>query len=186
MGYNFYHKYQRFNPPNYQYTSKVKINTNHPNKTLLLDYYQAIENLNGYIITQWTTNDIDVRNPEDDDETTLAAVKKYNDKLGKVKFYESQLTATVKKIEEVSEEEIKKSLILDSFNNDPKENSLRLGEKSALVFEIQKLLNAKNQPIKIDGVFNTETFTALKNFEEQNSLYADGKLDALTLHYLLK
>lgn len=48
---------------------------------------------------QWVTQDVDVRNPEYDDEDTKNAVLGYNKKLGTVKFYEDKLveSAVLKK-----------------------------------------------------------------------------------------
>lgn len=188
MGYNVYKKYQRFNPPNYEYQATESIDANHPNKALLLDYYQAVEALNGTVITQWSTNGIDVRNPKDDDKQTLAAVSEYTTKLGFVKYFESQLLngPEEKPVKmEFSEEEKKKMLIAEMFHASPATNSFRLGDRGALVYEIQRILIQKGDSIKLDGVFNTETFNALKSFEEKNGLLPDGKLDAITLEYLL-
>lgn len=188
ISYNFYSNWKRFHPPNYQYTTDVVIDGNHPNKALLLDYHQAIARLNGYVITQWTANNIDVRNPESDDAEVLAAVTTYREKIGVVKFYEAQLLAPQK--EEVVKTETaaqrKKKLIKSLFTENPAKNTFRLGERSPLVFEIQKLLYAKGDTIKIDGVFNTETRNALQSFEKKNGLFPDGKLDLITLEYLLQ
>jgi murein L,D-transpeptidase YcbB/YkuD len=189
MGYNVYQKNQRFNPTNYEYKPSETIDANHPNKALLLDYYQAVEALNGAVITQWSANSIDVRNPKDDDKQTLAAVSDYNQKLGFVKYFESQLlieSSEEPAKTEYSEEENKKMLVLEMFHANPAANSLRLGEKGALVYEIQRILIQKGDSIKLDGVFSTETFNALKAFEAKHGLLPDGKLDAITLQYLMK
>lgn len=184
MGYNYYKKYQRFNPPNYEYVAAEAIDNNHPHKALLLDYQEAIALLDGYVITQWSANGIDVRNPSDDDQETEAAVLEYTKKLANVKFYESQLLApqmTEESPKELSEAEEKKNIIQKMFYVNPMANSLRLGERSALVYEVQRLLNEKGATIEHDGLFSSETFSALKAFQEKNGLFANGKLDALTL-----
>lgn len=189
MGYNFYTTYQRFNPPNYYYTTDNTIPQNPDNKQLLLDYYKAIENLNGYVITQWSANDIDVRNPEDDNDFTTAAVAKYNEKLGVVKYYENQLLKPVvnaQAIEAAGKKAHRKALIEKMFYVNPQKNEFKLGEKSALIYEVQGILNEKGANIKHDGHYRTETQTAIKNFEAENKLFADGKMDALTLEALLQ
>ena len=86
-----YKQYKRFSLSEYQYTANKNIDLNYHDRSFLLDYYQAIENLNGYVIMQWSTEGIDVRNPENDGKAIAAAAAIYNDKLGKVKFYEDQL-----------------------------------------------------------------------------------------------
>ncbi len=190
LGYNFYEKWQRFHPPNYHYKAEQVVDANHSNKDLLMNYYQAVEALNGYVITQWGANEIDVRNPEDDDAQTVAAVSEYNKKLGAVKYYESQLLNTKVAEPEVeqtlSEEDMRNQLVYKMFNADPKGNTLRLGERNAFIYEIQRLLVENGDSIRRDGLFRTETFNALRSFEERKGLLADGRLDLITLEYLLK
>jgi hypothetical protein len=189
MGYNMYKKHQRFNPPNYTYAVSETIDANHPNKSLLLDYYEAVSALDGYVITQWSSNGMDVRNPKKDNKETLAAVAEYRKKLANVRYFESQLTASEEKKPLKTEPNAaaeRKMIVAEMFHANPSANSFRLGERSALVYEIQGLLIQKGNSIKHDGLFRTETFNALKAFEEKNSLFPDGKLDALTLSALLK
>lgn len=187
LGYDFYKDWKRFNPPNYFYKSEVNIDKNHPDKKLLLDYYQAVERLNGYVITQWTTNEIDVFGPKDDDEAVIEAVKTYNNKLGIVKYYESQLLAPKKeKKEQEPKKDVKKDVLYKMFNNNPRLYNTKRGSRGAFVFEVQKLLNSKGDSIAEDGLFNLETQNSLKAFEEKNGLFPDGLLDELTLHYLLQ
>ena len=69
------------------------------------------------------------------------------------------------------------------FNADKK---LDYGNKSALIFEIQKQLNLKGFEIKLDGVYKLETLNAIKGFEEKNNLFVDGVLDVLTLDALFE
>lgn len=189
MGYNLYKKHHRFNPPNFEYTISEAIDANHPNKELLLNYYQAVEVVNGYVITQWGANEIDVRNPEDDNAQTLAAVSEYSKKLGYVKYYESQLLKpkekkTVMKMD-ASKVENRKKLIQKLFYANSQANGLQVGDRGALVYEIQRLLVQKGDSIVHDGIFSTETFNAIYTYEKQNGLFADGILDVVTLDYLL-
>jgi len=189
MGYNLYKKYHRFNPPNFEHPISEAVDANHPNKELLLNYYQAVEAVNGFVITQWSANEIDVRNPEDDNAQTVAAVLEYSKKLGYVKYYESQLLkpreekTVVKK--NAPKVENRKKLVQKLFYANAQANGLQIGDRGALVYEIQRLLVQKGDSIEDDGIFSTETFNALRAFEEQNGLFADGKLDAITLNYLL-
>jgi len=59
-------------------------------------------------------------------------------------------------------------------------------QESPLIFEVQKILVKKGYDIPLDGVFRNITIDALTKFEAENQLFADGKLDALTLDALLK
>ena len=53
------------------------------------------------------------------------------------------------------------------------------------MYEIRQILIQKGDSIELNGLLNSETFNALKSFEEKNGLLPDGKLDAITLEYLL-
>ncbi|MFT7073758.1 MAG: hypothetical protein ACJAX3_002757 [Patiriisocius sp.] len=77
MSYNFYHTWHRFNPPNYRYTTDFNVSDDHADKALLLNYHEAVEKLNGYIINELIANDKYARNPEGDGDATQAALKKF-------------------------------------------------------------------------------------------------------------
>jgi len=53
---------------------------------------------------------------------------------------------------------------------------VRKGDSGHAVVSIQEALNAKgaNPPIKADGVFGSDTVNAVKTFQQQNNLDADG------------
>lgn len=187
IGWGQYKKYKRFSLSEYEYKIPEGLE-NSSDKDLLLDYFQAVEAVNGYVITQWSAHRIDVRNPKKENAETKAAVTEYRNKLANVKYFEQQLLNPEKIIEpEVnSDAEKKKELIRAQFFSNTNANALRIGDQNALVFEIQRILIEKGDTIKHDGLFRTETFNALKSFEEKNGLFPDGKLDAITLEYLLK
>ncbi|RMA66076.1 peptidoglycan-binding domain-containing protein [Ulvibacter antarcticus] len=189
IGYGQYKKHKRYSFSEYEYKVPDGIDVANANKGLLLDYYEAVETVNGFVATKWSAENIDVRNPSDDDAEDMAAVSEYRNRLANVKFYEAQLVnpkTEVAPVKDSSEAEKKKQLIKSIFNSNPIGNSLRLGERSAMVYEIQGLLIAKGDSIVHDGLFRAETFTSLKNFEEKHKLFPDGRLDAITLEYLLK
>ena len=186
LGYNFYNTWERFHPPNYHYTSEFVVPVNHTNKELLLNYHEAVEKLNGYVITQWSINDIDVRNPESDDDATKAAVSEYAKVLASVHYFEGQLKAPTSASIKPSKDNAKKALIEKMFYINPLQNEFKLGERSALIYEVQRILIETGASIAHDGHYRAETQTALKKFEEQNGLFPDGKMDALTLDALLR
>ena len=201
IGYGKYSQYKRYNSPNVDYKTDKKIDLEYHNQELVLNYYKAIEDLNSYVIMQWSTNGIDVRTPEDDNEETKIAVKKYSNKLATIKFYESKLANSISlKNKGASNKEIKfleqtgtdlqshlKSKAIKKIKNmfDPKEKMI-YGQKNALIFEVQKRLISKGIIVVNDGIYKLETLNAIKTFEEKNNLFPDGILDVLTLDVLFK
>ena len=202
IGYGQYNQYQRFSLENYEYKAKKGIDLAYHDNTFLLDYYEAVEDLNNCVITQWSANGIDVRTPESDDEETQAAAKMYTKKLANVKLYENQLIASTKlkskgmtnqdvrsfekdgvTMEDKIREEHNANLI-DMFGD--VSNTVKLGDNGPFVYEIQKMLKAKGYDVPVDGVFKDLTSEALQDFETKNKLYPDGKLDVFTLEKLLK
>lgn len=187
IGYGQYSKYQRFSLKNYGYQIPEDLDVSKADQKTLLDYQEAIEAVNGYVITQWSAHKIDVRNPKKDNERTQAAVSTYRNKLAAVKFYEQQITlegtAQTEPVE-TPQGDIQKELVREMFAAQNSQ-TLRVGARGALVFEIQKLLIARGYDIPLDGIYRTETLNAVQSFEQEKSLFADGIIDAITLHHLL-
>ncbi|WP_088323378.1 peptidoglycan-binding domain-containing protein [Polaribacter tangerinus] len=201
VGFGQYNTYQRFTAKNSAYVTSKKLDFNYYNQAIVLDYFEAVEDLNSFVTLQWTVNDIDVRAPENDAPETVAAQKVYAKKLAAIKFYESKLeNAATLKDKGFDNEKIKflhesgsdsdsfqkkeaNSRIKQLFNPN---KVLKYGEKNPLIFEVQKKLIANGYDILLDGILKKETMTAIKHFEEKNNLFADGTLDLLTLDVLFR
>lgn len=200
-GYGKYQDYERYNSEAISYTSDKAINKNHYNQQLVLNYREAIEDLNGFVKLKWFTEGIDVLKPEEGDIKTENAVNIYGDKLSLVKFYEEQLIESNK----LKEKGLSPESIKAVFENKKSPNQIakeeqknllrRLYEKSSdlnnrvsgeMVFEIQKLLVSKGYGIVIDGKYRQETQQAVKDFEQKNNLFPDGKIDLLVFEKLLE
>lgn len=188
IGYNTYKKHKRFSLSEYEYKIPDGLNLANADKAVALNYLNAVEAVNGYVITQWSANKIDVRNPKNDKAVTLAAVDVYRAKLANVAYFENLLKQPNKKakFKKLTVEEEKKMLIKKYFYANPEANQLRLGDQNALVYEVQRMLNAHGDSIELDGLYRAETLNALKAFEEKNGLFPDGKLDVITLEYLMR
>ncbi len=91
FGYNKYSDYQRFNSETIAYPIDDSIDLDYYDQEVVYNYHQAIEEHNTFIGSQWSMNRIDLRNPEDDNEETQAAVKAFSKTKGKIAFYEAQL-----------------------------------------------------------------------------------------------
>lgn len=204
FGYNQYTNYKRFNSPGVDYVSNKKIDLNYHDKSFLLNYYQAIEDLNGFVKLQWADKSIDIRNPKNDNDKTEIALLEYTKKLGIIKYYEDKLIESSElKNQGIDNKEIlvfeqkgfkvndynkflNRKFLIETFKSNPEKYSLRVGDNSSFIFELQKILVEKGYDIPTDGLFREVTFNTIRSFEEKNALFPDGKLDLLTLEYLLK
>ncbi|ULC59633.1 peptidoglycan-binding protein [Flaviramulus sp. BrNp1-15] len=204
FAYSQYKDYQRFHPNNIDYKINETVDLDYYNQSVVYNYYDAVEALNGFVSMQWSANEIDVKSPEDDDRETQIAVNEYGKKLAKVKYYEAKLEQSkALKNKGFSNEDIKnyeaEGLTLQAYNDKLKaekfrerlfsnlpEANLRNGQKSAFVYEIQKLLVNKGYKIELDGIFKNATINAIMDFEAKNNLFVDGQLDEMTLEALLK
>ncbi|AUC83053.1 peptidoglycan-binding protein [Lacinutrix sp. Bg11-31] len=204
FGYSQYKEYQRFHPENANIKASENIDLNYHSQETVYNYYDALEAVNNYMQMQWSANSIDVRSPENDDAETTLAVLEYGRKVAKANYYKAILEASKTfKNKGLTNEEIKlfeiKGVSITEHNKEEmslKEKQLLLnmmpqkalysGEKSAFIYEMQKLLVKKGYDISVDGVYQTITSEALKGFEEKNNLFPDGKIDLKTLDLLLK
>lgn len=201
IGYGKYNDYNRYNSPEVDYKSEKNIDINYHNKETVLNYYNSIEDLNSFIILQWTANNIDVRTPEDDDLDTKDALKKYSEKLAEINYYEAILEKSFKLKEKgLTNKEIQfieqNGIDIETYNQKLRIDKIKKlyntnvklynGSKNAIIYEVQKELNKKGYKIQIDGVYRIETFNAIKSFEEKNNLLADGYLDDLTLEMMFQ
>ena len=201
IGYGKYSDYKRYNAPEVNYRTEAQIDVAYHDQVLLLNYNEAIENLNGYVMLQWTANEIDVRTPEDDNLESKNAVEKYAKKLAKVRYYEAILKNSLQLKEKgLSNTQIKfiqeNGIDLETYQRKLKYEKIKSllttniklynGSKNAIIYEVQKELNNKGYQLTIDGVYRIETLNAIKKFEESNNLLADGLLDELTVEMIFQ
>lgn len=201
--YGKYQQHKRFSKTEMDYKISEQVDLNYRDKSVIYQYFEAVEDLNTFVLLQYKANKIDVRAPKDDKVQTREAVIEYGNKRAKVKYYEtlleqskkykdSMLTNTQINAVETGGSTMKnlwkqqKAKSLVQMLSLQTNATLRPGETGPIVFEIQKLLVSKGKDIKIDGYYRIETKEAVKWFEEQNNLYPDGILDLLTLHKLLE
>ncbi|RNC88080.1 MAG: peptidoglycan-binding protein [Winogradskyella sp.] len=203
FAYNKYDDYKRYHPESTNYNISEAIDINYHNQELLFKYYEAVESLNSYRTMQWSANSIDAVHPEDEDEQTKVVVNEYAKKLAKVKFYEAKLKASKDfKDKGLNNEDIKHlehtNTTIEAYKKEKQHNTfktkmldnfpsltIRIGQKSAYIYEVQKLLKAQGYEMPIDGVFRNITSDALKDFEAKNNLFPDGLLDRMDLEALL-
>ena len=201
--YSEYKEYQRFHPKNANIKSAESIDVNYHNQETVYNYHNALEAANNYMQMQWSANGIDVRSPENDDEETVLTVAEYSKKVAKINFYKAILDESkTLKSQGLTNEDIKlfelKGVSISDYKKAEKElkekqlllnmmpqKPLFSGERSAFIYETQKLLVKNGYDISIDGVYKNITSEALKSFEEKNNLFPDGNIDLMTLKALM-
>jgi len=194
IGYGQYSQYKRYNSPDVNYTTDRVLKLDNQNPEVLKNYYDAIENLNSFVMMQWSANGIDVRTPKDDDAETKIAIDTYSEKLSYIKYLENKLAVDSNSVSNFETNSVNATnLNLTSTNKIAKIKSLfnpciKLynGQKNPLIFEVQKQLNKLGHKVKLDGVYRYETLNAIKKFEGENNLLADGLLDNLTIEMMFQ
>jgi zinc D-Ala-D-Ala carboxypeptidase len=63
---------------------------------------------------------------------------------------------------------------------------LRRGDRNAAVRVIQYLLDDRGRAVTIDGIFGSNTETAVKGFQADNDLQKDGIVSDLTWSHLIR
>lgn len=203
FAYSQYKEYKRFHPTNANIKASEAIDLNYHNQEMVYNYYSALEEANNYMQMQWSANEIDVRSPEDDDEETAIAIAAYSKKTAKLNHIQSLLEQSkTLKSQGLTNEDIKffetKGVTKAAYDKLKQQEAhskmlfkimpdraIFSGERSAFVYELQKLLVKKGHDIPVDGVYKNITSDALKVFEEKNNVFPDGKIDAMTLKLLL-
>ncbi len=204
LGFNLYRDYKRFHAPGSDYVASKAIDKNYHDKAVVQQYYQTVEELNSYVRMQWASEGVDVRNPEDDDQETKDGVAGYNRILGNVKMLENKLVSSAEmKHKGLADNDVidfeqsgysgkdydvflKNNYVVKTFMANPEKYAMKVGDYGSFVYELQKLLVKKGYNIPVDGLFRDITFNAVYAFEKKNGLFPDGKLDPVTLDYLLR
>lgn len=192
--YDFYYDYKRFHTEEARYTIPANIDADYYDQQTVLNYRQAVEELDDYVLQQWVANDIDLRNPEDDDADTRLALKKYAQKKALIATLEDKLMASYElKKTGLSNDKIKALLhgakqdnaaIYRKMLETVPSATLQIGAKGVLVYEMQKRLKNLGYDLPADGIYSIITTNVLKEFELQNELFADGVLDLVTFEEL--
>jgi hypothetical protein len=192
--YDFYYDYKRFHTEEAHYTIPETIDEDYYDQATVLQYRQAVEELDDYVLQQWVANGIDLRNPEDDDADTRLALKKFAAKKALVANLEAKLTASTNyKKQGLGNTEIER--LAHGEKQDPAMPyrkmieqapgaTIQIGSKGALVFELQNKLVASGKNIPVDGIYSNITAAALQEYEQANGLFPDGVLDLVTFNKL--
>lgn len=172
-------KYRRFHPPtDYAYPISEAIDTQYHDPEIVLKYFQAAEATATYARYCWRKHRIDVKFPDLEDPEEAGKVQLYQQHLATAQALEKRLVQSATwKAAGYSQLDIQ---TLERSGMTPKDlqtqkllggdKLVRFGEESPSVWHIQKLLIAKGYDIRLDGIFDQETLSALNAFQAADSL----------------
>ncbi len=188
-------KYRRFNPPtDYSYEINDAIDPQYHDPDVVLQYYQAAEATGTYARYCWRKHRVDVKVPDLEDPEEATMTKVYQQHLATAQALERRLLQSAKwKAQGLSTSEIqtleRSGMSSESLQTQKllgADRLVRFGEESPSVWHIQKLLIAKGYNIRLDGIFDQETLTALNAFQAADSLAQTYGVDEEVLGYLME
>lgn len=188
-----YQEYRRFHPPvDYQWEINPDIDVNYHDPEVLLKYYQYAEETGTYARWAWAEHGIDVRTPEDDDPETKEIVARYQQYIAVLRYLEDKLTRSTGPMSQASPRlpeastspQVTTPRAVDSSETLGSLVFAQRGDESALVRDLQQMLAGKGYSLKIDGIFDAETESTLKAFQQDQRLDTTGHADLHTLTLL--
>ncbi len=190
-----YQKYRKFSYPNaYDYVINTQeIDINYHDFALVKEYFETATYLGNFAREQWTNYGIDVLSADMEIPQAKNAAHNYQTMLARVKFLEAKLMYSKKLKQQGFDNDaiayIEKNGISEknyALHKLIAGKTFRKGDKDRVIWEIQKLISQKWQPIRIDGVFSDETEQAVKKIQQEKQSYPSGVIDEDFLKLLLQ
>ena len=187
-------RFKKYNPPaQYEYIFDQGVDVHYHDQELVKLYFQQARTASTLGNEMWNTYGIDVKAPDAENSIAMNAAYEYTSLLGSVDYMGQKLLQSAKwKEQGFSNEEIKQmenegispaGLKFRKFSGG---GTLKFGDSNSSVWELQVLLNKKGFTIPMDGVFQIETETALKEYQTKNNLFPSGMAGLPTIEMLLK
>lgn len=189
-----FQNYRRLNPPDaYEYKINKEVDVNYHNPTFVKDYYKGAYEIGTFARELWYNNRIDVLFSNHKSEQSVNATKVFNSMKIKVVEIENILLNSAKlKKQGFSNHEIQEMEISGMgpgefmLNKYFETTTLKIGDNNQAVLEMQKILRNKGYFLRVDGIFDIETKSAVQQFQKKNGIYSSGIVDKRTLIQLMK
>lgn len=190
-----YKNYRKFAyPNNYDYAINMQeIDVNYHEPALVKEYFETATYLGNFAREQWSNYGIDVLAPDTKVPQAKNAAQTYQAMLARVRFLEAKLTFSKKLKQQGFDNE---AIAYIEKNGISEKNYLvhkltagkffQKGDKGKVIWEVQKLISQKFEPIRIDGIFNEETEQAVKKIQQQKQIYPSGIIDEEFIKLLLQ
>ena len=198
-GYHRYHVHKQYeNISRFDYMSKDSIDYNYYDQAVLQDYLDNCTKLTGIAKKLWLKDGIDITKTQQGYGEIQSRINQYNNLLRYNKVLEDKLVQsqdmkdqglTNEDIEIILDKDITPGAVENEKDKMAAYDFLKGKNVSAVskkneIWELQKLLNASDYNLSINGVFDASTDSALLDFQNANNLYPSHTCDDLTLRKL--
>ncbi|MCW3124387.1 MAG: peptidoglycan-binding protein [Bacteroidetes bacterium] len=198
-GYHRYEVHKRYeNISRFDYVCKDSIDYNYYDQSVLRTYLENCDKLTDIAKTLWLKDGIDVTTTQQGYGERQSRINRYNSLLRYTRSLEDKLTQSQDmKDQGLTNDDIEmildKDITIGAVENEKdkmaaydflKGKNVSAASKPNEIWELQKLLNANDYNLSINGVFDASTDSALLDFQKENNLYPSHSCDDITLRKL--
>ena len=197
-----YHRYQvhkRYeNISRFDYACKDSIDYNYYDQAVLQTYLDNCTKLTNIAKGLWLKNGIDINTTQKGYGEIQSRINRYNALLKYTRSIEDKLMQSQDmKDQGLTNDYIEiildKDITIGAVQNEKdkmaaydflKGKNISAASKKNEIWELQKLLNANDYNLSINGIFDASTDSALLDFQNANNIYPSHSCDDLTLRKL--
>lgn len=201
-GAGIYHRYEQHkryeNISRFDYFSKDSIDYNYYDQSVLRTYLENCQTLTDIAKTLWLKEGIDVTKTTQAFGEDQSRINRYTRLLRHTRVLEEKLVQSQDmKDQSLTNEEIKiildKDLTIGAVENEKdkmaaydylKGKNVSSTSRPSEIWELQKLLNANDYNLTINGIYDASTDSALLDFQKENNIYPSHSCDDVTLRKL--
>ena len=199
LGYHRYSQYKKYeNISRFDYLPKDSLDYSFYDQGTLATYLDNCDRLTDMAKALWLKNGVDVTTTKTGFGETQSKIDRYNSLLKYTKLLEAKLSESKDLKDQglnndIIETILDKGITIGAVENEKdkmdgyeflKGKNVSAHSPSNEIWEMQKLLNANDYNININGVFDASTDSALLDFQKANNLYPSHVCDDITLKKL--
>lgn len=198
-GYHRYAQHKKYeNISRFDYLPKDSLDYGYYDQAMLATYLDNCDKLTDMAKTLWLKDGIDVTTAKTGYGETQSKINRYNSLLKYNKLLEAKLTESKDLKDQglsndVIEAILDKGITIGAVENERdkmdgyeflKGKNVSAHSPANEIWEMQKLLNANDYNVSINGIFDASTDSALLDFQKSNNLYPSHVCDDITLKKL--
>jgi Putative peptidoglycan binding domain len=195
-GYTLHQRYEQIS--RFDYLPKDSIDYNYYDRSVLSTYLDNCNKLTDLGKTLWLKNGIDIHTAKTSNGEAQSRINRYHALLTYTKVLEARLSESKDLKDQglgndVIEVILEKGITIGAVESERDKMAAceflkgkNVSARSAKneVWELQKLLNANDYNLSINGVFDAATDSALLDFQRDNNIYPSHICDDITLRKL--